>query len=288
MDNTIIGHFGDNRILLLKHILPIKYVRDGKYSEYLSLSYNKRGYEALKTYDHTNINYKQRIALFNNGTISITELNGLDAKNLHTNSKRNDRKTINFSTSYSKNNGNVSYDIYVYLDIPRISYNFSHGVSTNLTLNLNKEVTDLLIRYGQFNLTLENDILQLTNNLNGRILYNLNITDPSIDSVIEEFNSNGFYNLTFELHSNSKIKKIGMTKVYNGRKEGIFYESYINGHIKLSSYRDGALHGYYFNSFTNEQGFYDAGVKVGFWKEGGQLVNYDEELVFFIFPIFPF
>lgn len=107
---------------------------------------------------------------------------------------------------------------------------------------------------------------------------------------LEEFygkpNKNKVF-VSLEIYPDKTIKKYG--KKINGMKEGLFYDSDESGNFEISGYVNDKLHGYYFNSQTGEQGFYENGVKVGFWKEGDEIVNYDTPArIFFTVPTFIF
>lgn len=92
--------------------------------------------------------------------------------------------------------------------------------------------------------------------------------------------------LTLELHSDKTIKKFAYS--FNSVRNGPYYESDANGSFILSNFHKGELYGYYCDTFKGEQGFYQNGVKVGFWKEQNQLRNYDKDVIFFPFPFFLF
>lgn len=288
MDTTILDHLGDSQFLLLKGSLPVKHIRDDEKSdEAITFLYTKRKLKVFKLFEHINITDKQKISFFDHFSINVTDLNGTDIRALHGNKFRCDDRKIIFSVLYSENSTSpYSYNIHKYLDFPEIWFNFGKNIINNLMVNLNKEITGLLIRDKRCELSLNYRFLHLATVSDGKTIFNLKISDASIDSVVEKFNSISEYRLNLELHSDSKIKRVGIT--LKGRKEGFSYESDVNGRIKLSTYRNDILHGYYFNDYTNEQGFYQDGVKVGFWEEKDQLVNYDKELIFFILPFFPF
>lgn len=77
------------------------------------------------------------------------------------------------------------------------------------------------------------------------------------------------------------------TMIINKKRHGIFYFSDESGNFGFMSYHNDELHGFYFNLFTSEQGFYNMGRKVGFWEEQGKIINYDNaNEIFFLFPVF--
>lgn len=87
---------------------------------------------------------------------------------------------------------------------------------------------------------------------------------------------------------NSDKKLVKYELIVNSGRQGLFYDSDEFGNFEISCYINGILHGYYFSSFTDEQGFYENGIKVGFWEEQGKIINYDiaRDRIFFMFPVF--
>lgn len=68
--------------------------------------------------------------------------------------------------------------------------------------------------------------------------------------------------LLFSFYPDGSLKKYGT--LLNSKRDGLFYDSDESGKFEISYYFDGKPHGFYFSSFTQEQGFYENGVKVGF------------------------
>lgn len=120
-----------------------------------------------------------------------------------------------------------------------------------------------------------------------------NFTIGGTDSTIEELKEfyrqskaedNIIANLILECYPDKSIKKYGI--MINQQRDGFFYELDEFGNVEHSCYVNGKLHGYYFNGRTKEQGFYEHGIKVGFWKEGSNIVNYNNSKIYFPFPVF--
>lgn len=88
-----------------------------------------------------------------------------------------------------------------------------------------------------------------------------------------------------EFHPDKSLKKFGV--ILNNKKESFSYDSDDSGIIEISFYTNDKLNDYYLNSKTKEQGYYENGIKIGFWKERDRIVNYDRNKIFFLFPIFP-
>lgn len=107
--------------------------------------------------------------------------------------------------------------------------------------------------------------------------------DDDISYTVDLPNGNeGIMFLNF--HPDGTLKTYQL--VINSKRQGLYYQSDEYGNITFTSYRNDQLHGYYYDSLTDKQGFYQNGFKVGFWKEGGQIINYDKNRIFFPFPIF--
>lgn len=85
-------------------------------------------------------------------------------------------------------------------------------------------------------------------------------------------------------HSNKKLKEYGM--MIDKKKQGIFYKCDESGNFEISNYNNDEPHGFYFDSLTETQGFYERGNKIGFWKEKGKISNHETDRIFFPFPFF--
>lgn len=284
MDNTILDHSKNNRFLLLKPILPIKASDDGK-AKRLSFLHTKE-VEVVGIPRCLNISNGQNFSFINNLSISVNDSRARNNRTLYREKVKGYRETLKDVFSSYYNGISASYRISINLDSSEIVFNFDSHLFHSISFNSNRDVIKLYIRDNENELILENGILLLRALGSCEIYFKMKLNELSIDTIKEKYNPLGDFKLTLELHPNSKIKKFGIEHM--GGFEGILYESNISGDFILSSYSYKKLHGYYFNSFTKEQGFYQNGAKVGFWKEKDQLVNYDKEIIFFILPIFPF
>lgn len=131
--------------------------------------------------------------------------------------------------------------------------------------------------------------INLINPITSRVFDSSEITEAKIQAAKEFYhNEVPGGELILEFHSDNLIKKYG--KITNNIKEGFFYDSDEFGNFEVSCYINDKLHGYYFSKSSKTQGFYEDGVKVGFWKEQGRIINYDSgrARIFFILPVFIF
>lgn len=98
-------------------------------------------------------------------------------------------------------------------------------------------------------------------------------------------NDDELLTVLFNFHPDESLKKYGL--LINSKREGFFYDSDELGNFEISCYFNDKLHGYYFNNRTKEQGFYENGIKMGFWKEQGKINDPAKDRIFSSFPIFP-
>lgn len=279
MNLTIFDHMRDDAFLLLRRISSIGMSSCYSYmNNHKSLAFfnDKRG-NIIKVFnDYVEMKWKQILQIYK----FKIELTDPEIRENNRSLLLGDNTTYNFKMNYKRDRNILGYGISINSNPSELhfSFTFSNAFYNYITL-LDGEVIDLSIANETITLRLNGDILRLVDMY--KIIFNDKVNDSNIDLVLEKYNTLSNSKLIIEFHSNGKIRKID-------NNEGFSYESNLNGNFILSCYSNSKLHGYYFNSYTNEQGFYQNGIKVGFWKERGEIKNYDNEEIFFIFPIFPF
>lgn len=140
--------------------------------------------------------------------------------------------------------------------------------------------------HGELTIKINEDMIKVKRAYNSEGIESSIIDESVVQEAKQFFSQTVKGELTLEFNSDNSIKRYG--KFVDGGKQDLFYDSDGSGNFEISCYSHNTLHGFYFNSKTGEQGFYSGGSKVGFWKERGEIVNYDKQKVFFIFPVFVF
>lgn len=284
MQSVISDHLKNEAANDYALISPIHFV----YSPWGTISYNYKIY-VYETYNEITI------ALGNNKfTFTIDNHYGNKIKVIKVSGSDGDRSIIlGNSISFNFNYYSTENTIYVIDDV--IGYQTKHYATDHIKFTRDGKVNKISTIY----LSYEdgNDFIEPANTYT---FFKKNITEfikRGLNDPLIITRAYAQVKIFISFYPNGQLERYGV--MIDNVKKGIFYDSDESGKIRVSNYVDDILHGYYFDSFTDEQGFYNKGIKVGFWEEQGRLVNYDgknmiygrindiaKDRIFFLFPVF--
>lgn len=298
MERVISGHLRNEvakNCLLLTSFIPFKnianneLVYDGiKYADYMKfhfltiIYYNFQHFKfECGTYEEDNSDMEE--------DDEEREINEMIAFDVYDGAPNINHESSKYSRSILKLTNNSFFFDYDNVNI--YLYDNSYNVSYHLEINdhlediyFNKDGRITKIDSEHFKYSQTDGKVKIPRKLNETVDDLLYQGKKSLSYKIMKGNKVMFLYISF--NSEKVLTRYGMFSVEGSKREGFFYKLDDSGNFIISSFVDNKSHGYYFDSGAQEQGFYENGIKVGFWKEQGQIINYDTDRIFYPIPVF--